>query len=228
MSFVYFVQAGEGGPIKIGVANDPRARAATLQTGNHQRLTLLLWVPGTQRHEAELHARFKEHRVRGEWFEPVSPLLSFIEGARWALAAPPPELVDERGIAGLGRAELMQVARFVELVSALERADELLYLLKGRERLGEEEFEALVVTRGAISPHLCVMGGAADVYGREEVQKACDTLTEMQSLHLHAGARLRMLEEATGGTTGEVCEVRWENDPPDWGPLSDTSEGGEF
>src|ERR1035437_7766886 len=44
--WVYFIQAGSEGPIKIGIADSPALRLRELQTGNHLPLTLLKAVPG--------------------------------------------------------------------------------------------------------------------------------------------------------------------------------------
>lgn len=43
---VYFVQAGEAGPVKIGWATDPRARIADLQTGHYEPLRLIRIIEG--------------------------------------------------------------------------------------------------------------------------------------------------------------------------------------
>lgn len=67
-NFVYFVQQGESGPVKIGLANDPLRRMAELQTGNPEELSLRHVVPGKRADEAKLHHRFREARIRGEWF----------------------------------------------------------------------------------------------------------------------------------------------------------------
>lgn len=83
-SYVYFLQAGEGGPIKIGVATNPMTRARELQTGNHEQLTLLAWSPGDQANEHALHQRFAHIRLRGEWFRADQQLLSFIAGIQWS------------------------------------------------------------------------------------------------------------------------------------------------
>lgn len=66
--FVYFVQQGDRGPVKIGVAKDPFDRMATLQTGNPTELHLRHVVPGQRDLESKLHFRFREARIRGEWF----------------------------------------------------------------------------------------------------------------------------------------------------------------
>jgi hypothetical protein len=73
MDFVYFIQAGHDGPIKIGFAVDPAERLAMLQTGNHVELFLAAAMPGGIDLEQELHARFAEGRIRGEWFRPDTP-----------------------------------------------------------------------------------------------------------------------------------------------------------
>lgn len=76
--FVYFIQRGSTGPIKIGCASDAEARLRSLQTGCPDRLWLLLTLPGGQPQEAEFHRRFAADRLRGEWFAPSSTLIQFI------------------------------------------------------------------------------------------------------------------------------------------------------
>lgn len=66
--FVYFIQQGESGPVKIGYAHDPLKRMGQLQTGNPNDLTLRQVVPGNRRLETNLHHRFRDARVRAEWF----------------------------------------------------------------------------------------------------------------------------------------------------------------
>lgn len=76
---VYFVQAGEGGPIKIGwTGGSPSARMAALQTGNPHRLRLLTSIEGTAADEAALHARFADSRLEGEWFAPSADLRAYL------------------------------------------------------------------------------------------------------------------------------------------------------
>lgn len=72
---VYVVQAGEGGPVKIGFTNKPRRRIAELQTGLPQRLRVLHLFDGSEEDERRLHRRFAEHRVSGEWFHPVADIV---------------------------------------------------------------------------------------------------------------------------------------------------------
>jgi len=65
---VYLVQAGEGGPVKIGVASDVAARLGDLQTAHYEELRLVRCIDGGRAHEQWLHRRFDHLRIRGEWF----------------------------------------------------------------------------------------------------------------------------------------------------------------
>ncbi len=75
---VYFIQAGEGGPIKIGHGKNPRKRLTMLQSGNPMTLTLLAELPGGKEEEQEMHTRLREYRVRGEWFTPAAEVLALV------------------------------------------------------------------------------------------------------------------------------------------------------
>lgn len=66
--FVYFIQAGDGGPVKIGIASDPEKRLAEMQVGNHVELILLAVRPGSADLERRIHARLLPGLIRGEWF----------------------------------------------------------------------------------------------------------------------------------------------------------------
>lgn len=66
---VYFIRAGENGPVKIGAAEDVAHRIANLQAGNPEPLKLLREIPGGRQTEAALHRRFRHLRIRSEWFE---------------------------------------------------------------------------------------------------------------------------------------------------------------
>lgn len=79
MSHVYFVQAGENGPVKIGLAEDPDRRVAELQTGCFAELRLLGTIAGDRGTERALHERFADYRIRGEWFEPSAAVFEAFE-----------------------------------------------------------------------------------------------------------------------------------------------------
>lgn len=73
--FVYFIQRGEDGPIKIGVSVDVAGRLRTLRAASQEPLVLLGTLPGGAGLEQALHDRFRDQRVRGEWFRPSPELL---------------------------------------------------------------------------------------------------------------------------------------------------------
>lgn len=78
IGFVYFIQAGNGGDIKIGFSVSPGRRLAALQTGSAMHLSLLGVVAGPQSFELAVHTKFRAHRVKGEWFRPAPDILAFI------------------------------------------------------------------------------------------------------------------------------------------------------
>lgn len=78
---VYFIQAENGGPIKIGYSTDPEARVRALQPGHPERLVLRRSFPGGSLEEAALHRIFARYRLQGEWFSPV-PLLAGLADAK--------------------------------------------------------------------------------------------------------------------------------------------------
>ena len=80
MSFVYFIQAGSNGAIKIGFTEDQdiNKRLIQLQTGNPEKLNVLKLIKGTKATEKKLHKLFKEYRLYGEWFAPNRDLYNFI------------------------------------------------------------------------------------------------------------------------------------------------------
>lgn len=77
--FVYFVSAGEGGPIKIGWSQDVGRRIEELQTANPHNLILLATLRGTMADEARFHSMFARFQMQSEWFEPAQEILDFIE-----------------------------------------------------------------------------------------------------------------------------------------------------
>lgn len=65
---VYFIQAGENGPVKIGFANHIASRLASLQSCCPETLVLLRTVDGNSAIERAYHRQFASQRLRGEWF----------------------------------------------------------------------------------------------------------------------------------------------------------------
>ena len=80
---VYFLQQDVDGLIKIGYTSGPlRDRLKQFETGNPNRLDLLLILDGGYELEKKLHDRFHEFHERGEWFRPEKELVDFIESER--------------------------------------------------------------------------------------------------------------------------------------------------
>jgi hypothetical protein len=77
-SYVYFVQAINGGPIKIGSAHNVERRLRILQTGNPIDLVILHKTSGGHNLETFLHKEFKDININGEWFRNTDKLLSYI------------------------------------------------------------------------------------------------------------------------------------------------------
>lgn len=80
---IYFIQATSGGPIKIGVSNNPRKRLQGLQTGSYELLALLGVISCDDYAEHDIHEYFEDRRMCGEWFMPDDELMEFI--AYWAM-----------------------------------------------------------------------------------------------------------------------------------------------
>ena len=76
---VYFIQQGDGGPVKIGVTEGCASRRLDqLQVGSPEPLCLIGTVRGDVRTEQEFKERFARFRVRGEWFEPSFEIMNAI------------------------------------------------------------------------------------------------------------------------------------------------------
>lgn len=71
------------GPIKIGCATDVRARIALLQTGCPYPLWLMGYVHGGRDLEQQLHRKYADRRMRGEWFRWAEDLEHELYGMVW-------------------------------------------------------------------------------------------------------------------------------------------------
>src|SRR3954462_9184799 len=79
---IYFLQTGDGGPVKIGSTADVRARVQFLQCGSPERLRLLGVVDGDVFDERRVHRLLAAHRIRGEWFKPAPEVLAAAAAGR--------------------------------------------------------------------------------------------------------------------------------------------------
>lgn len=76
---IYFAQATDGGPVKIGTSADVDTRLHQLEQHYGKPLALLATLPGGREEEARIHARFAHLRLgRTEQFLPNRELMSFL------------------------------------------------------------------------------------------------------------------------------------------------------
>lgn len=66
---VYFLRAGEDGPVKIGWSTKLASRISGIQTGSPVKLLLLRTIECEPWVESWFHGQFLERRLVGEWFE---------------------------------------------------------------------------------------------------------------------------------------------------------------
>ena len=103
---VYLIQGADGGLVKIGKANNAERRLKKIQRFSPVRLRLLAVAEGGRRLETQLHRKYREHRMWGEWFDfPLETLVWLQEWMdqrsdwQWALSTRVTEmkqLVDEK------------------------------------------------------------------------------------------------------------------------------------
>lgn len=108
---VYFIQAGDGGNIKIGFTKNMNSRFRVLQTHCPQPPKLIgLAVNGDRKLEANYHDRFASFRMHGEWFSAAPEILT--EAALWPVTK---ELTEAFALIGLtgkdGGASITRAAR---------------------------------------------------------------------------------------------------------------------
>ena len=70
---IYVIEAGRGGPIKVGFTEDERrfkGRLRHMQTYNAHEIRPLALTAGGRAVEREVHALLHDQHMRGEWFDP--------------------------------------------------------------------------------------------------------------------------------------------------------------
>lgn len=76
---IYFMQAVDGGPVKIGFTDDLPTRHYQLERNYGRPLAILATMEGGREREAEIHARFAHLRLgKKEQFRPGVDLMQFI------------------------------------------------------------------------------------------------------------------------------------------------------
>ena len=90
---IYLITAREFGRVKIGfTANDPNLRRNKIKADCPTPVALEAVLPGGRKEERELHRRFSEHRICGEWFAITAEIEHVIAENRVAAPEPPPTL----------------------------------------------------------------------------------------------------------------------------------------
>jgi len=77
---VYFLRVDGKGPVKIGFTTDIDHRLGSLATGHSGKIELIALIEGSRSDEKALHRRFKDLRVRGEWFKFQGDLKKYVAG----------------------------------------------------------------------------------------------------------------------------------------------------
>ncbi len=75
---IYFVQNKARNAVKIGFSENLEARLKVLQTVSLDPLELIGTIEGDRDAEKELHKKFKDFKIRGEWFLMDSELKDFV------------------------------------------------------------------------------------------------------------------------------------------------------
>ena len=161
--FIYFIQHGDSGPVKIGLSKTPTERVNKLQTGNPRELILRHVIPGDRGVENDLHERFKAARIRGEWFGRtyLSVILAFAAG----LADEMVQAYDGSGIAPrLTRGE-------VRTASEIERIRRDIERLAGDGHRARDIGKYLLLDPSEVGDHLTEMS-RSPIYQIEDLRWA--------------------------------------------------------
>lgn len=213
-SWVYFIQS-ENKDIKIGYAGNPRSRLADMQTAHGRPLTLLGAVPGDMTMEKGLHKRFAHLRMMGEWFRPDPELLFFIEGICYG-QTPPDENAPRRTIT---RDEAETIAAYIKLGALVESAEELAYLLDGRDRLDADELFVLADVNTKLYTILVSNPAVVDIFGRKRGETAQAALDRLSTAHKHAEAESRLVADEI---MGAMPWLDTDSADQEWGPLGES------
>lgn len=77
---IYFLQAGDDGPIKIGYTTSVD-QIKSWQEGSPVPLKLLATFEGSLEVEAYLHSKFLRFRQHGKWFKRSQEILNFVQNS---------------------------------------------------------------------------------------------------------------------------------------------------
>lgn len=100
MSYIYFIQAQDNGPIKIGFTGDnPRKRMVKIQSDCPWPVQLLGAIEGTVSQEKQIHLVLARYKTQGEWFEPHPHVVAAVNLAlECGVLAPDDDAIDFDGM----------------------------------------------------------------------------------------------------------------------------------
>jgi hypothetical protein len=81
--YIYFIQMGIIGPVKVGYARDYAKRVQGLQISNPYKLNLLYATPGSLEDEQMMHQELRKYHeeihIKGEWYHPGKVIFETIK-----------------------------------------------------------------------------------------------------------------------------------------------------
>jgi hypothetical protein len=78
LGYVYFVQVGSRGDIKIGYSTNIMKRMNSLSSSMPENIKLLGYITGDLNREKELHKMFRILNVKGEWFRCDKSIIEYL------------------------------------------------------------------------------------------------------------------------------------------------------
>lgn len=94
-SWLYFAQAGDVGPVKIGRSRQVDQRIIALGTASPVPVRLLGTIPETWLSEQDAHAALHRLRLHGEWFKPEPIVLALADAGRRVFAKGYTDICDD-------------------------------------------------------------------------------------------------------------------------------------
>lgn len=85
---IYLITCLQNNSCKIGFSSDPKKRLTSLQTSNPYKLELSAIIDGDIIKEKELHEKFKEFSLLGEWFKYNQSIMEFFNSENYYLDYP--------------------------------------------------------------------------------------------------------------------------------------------
>jgi endogenous inhibitor of DNA gyrase (YacG/DUF329 family) len=81
-TYIYLIQAEDNELIKIGFSNNVKRRMKILSNSSPAKLKVLRVIKADSQYESFLHNMFREYRLHGEWFQPHSNIVKFVNDTK--------------------------------------------------------------------------------------------------------------------------------------------------